>query len=77
MSYVDEVANELAALALADEERSGDDKIVAQVSEILGASSQTLQESFLTFVRVRRAEVRAREMLGARARAQAADGAGA
>ena len=76
MSYVDEVANELAAKALADEERSGDDKIVANISEILGASSQTLQESFLTFVRVRRAERRARELLAAREAGQSADGAG-
>ena len=76
MSYVDEVANELAAKALSDEERSGDDKIVANISEILGASSQTLQESFLTFVRVRRAERRARELLAAREAGQSADGAG-
>ena len=76
MSYVDEVANELAAKALADEERSGDDKIVATIAEILGASSQTLQESFLTYVRVRRAERRARELLAAREAGQGADGAG-
>ena len=31
------------------------------MGEILGASSQTLQESYLTFVRVRRAEERARD----------------
>ena len=67
MSYVDDVALELAQLALADAARTGDEKIVAQVGEILGASSQTLQESYLTFVRVRRAEERARNLLKSRA----------
>lgn len=67
MSYVDDVALELAQLALADAARTGDEKIVAQVGEILGASSQTLQESYLTFVRVRRAEERARSLLKSRA----------
>ncbi len=67
MSYVDDVALELAQLALADAERTGEDKIVDQIGELLGASSQTLQESYLTFVRVRRAEARARQILAARA----------
>ena len=67
MSYVEDVANELAEKALADEARTGDDKIVARIGDILGASSQTLQESYLTFVRVRRAEMRARELLAERA----------
>ncbi len=66
MSYVDDVALELAQLALADAERTGEDKIVDQIGELLGASSQTLQESYLTFVRVRRAEARARLILAAR-----------
>ena len=67
MSYVDDVALELAQLALADAARTGDEKIVDQIGELLGASSQTLQESYLTFVRVRRAEARARQILAARA----------
>ena len=67
MSYVEDVANELAEKALADEARTGDDKIVVRIGDILGASSQTLQESYLTFVRVRRAEARARALLAERA----------
>ena len=67
MSYVDDVALELAQLALADAARTGDEKIVDQIGDLLGASSQTLQESYLTFVRVRRAEARARQILEARA----------
>lgn len=74
MSYVDDVANDLAEQALADAARSGDQKIVDEIGEILGASSQTLQESYLTFVRVRRAETRARALLASRAeKAEKAD----
>lgn len=65
-SYLEKVAGELADLALADEARSGDEDIINDVSEIVGSSSQTLQEAFLTAVRVRRAEARAREMLAER-----------
>ncbi len=66
MSYVDDVALDLARRALQEAARSSDDKIVDQISEILGTSSQTLQESYLTFVRVLRAETRARGLLDAR-----------
>ncbi|WP_373635474.1 hypothetical protein [Yoonia sp. SS1-5] len=65
-AYVDRVANELADMALADQAASGDETIVDQIGEILGASSQTLQETYLTAVRVRRAEARARDILGRR-----------
>ncbi|WP_386681960.1 hypothetical protein [Loktanella sp. R86503] len=67
MSYTDDVALDLAKLALDDAARTGDEKIVDQIGEILGASSQTLQESYLMFVRVRRAEGRARALLESRA----------
>jgi len=66
-AYVDKVANELADLALADQARTGDVGIVDAIGEVLGASSQTLQETYLTAVRVRRAEHRARTMLAERA----------
>ena len=66
-SYVDKVAGELADLALADQAASGDIAIVDQIGEMLGASSQTLQETYLTAVRVRRAEARARALLAERA----------
>ncbi|MFB1024252.1 MAG: hypothetical protein QMC33_02705, partial [Octadecabacter sp.] len=60
-------ADEIAQLALADELRTGDESIIQKVAEILGSSSQTLQEAYLTSIRVRRAEKRAREMLAERA----------
>lgn len=68
MALTEDMADEIAQLALADEKRSGDETIIAQVAEILGASSQTLQEAFLTSVRVWCAERRARELLATRAK---------
>ena len=63
MGITDDIADELAIEALKLEERTGDDKVVTKISEILGASSQTTQEAYLTSVRVRRAEKRARDYL--------------
>ncbi|WP_099826631.1 hypothetical protein [Oceaniglobus indicus] len=63
MQLIEDLADELALEALAAAEASGDDQIVDQVGEVLGASSQTLQEAYLTAVRVRRAETRARALL--------------
>lgn len=63
MGVLDDMADEIALLALADEERSGDETVVKQIGEILGSSSQTLQEAYNTAVRVRRAEKRARALV--------------
>lgn len=68
MALTEDMADEIAQLALADEKRSADKTIIAQVADILGASSQTLQEAFLTSVRVRRAGRRVRELLATRAK---------
>ena len=65
--YTENAANEIAELALADELLTGAEKIVQVIAEIMGASSQTLEEAFLTAIRVRRAEKRARELLASRA----------
>ena len=59
MNYVDDTALELAQKAMAEAAASENEKIVDEIGEILGASSQSLQESYLTFVRVLRAEKRA------------------
>jgi hypothetical protein len=67
MALTEDMADEIAQLALADELRTGDEGIIQQVADILGSSSQTLQEAFLTSIRVRRAEKRARDMLADRA----------
>ena len=70
--YTDNTANELANLALPEAAASDNTKIVEQIGEILGASSQTLEEAYLTVVRVRRAEKRARELLAKYAAARGA-----
>lgn len=70
--YTDNTANELANLTLAEAAASDHTKIVEQIGEILGASSQTLEEAYLTAVRVRRAEKRARELLAKYAAARGA-----
>jgi len=72
--YVERVAGELADMALADEAATGERGIIDNIGNILGASSQTLEEAFLTAVRVRRAETRARELLGTRAATRTATG---
>ena len=69
MGILDEMADEIAQLALADEARSNDEQIVKQIGEIMGTSSQTLQEAYNTAIRVRRAEARARKLLADRKRA--------
>ncbi|MBQ2263366.1 MAG: hypothetical protein II336_18645 [Loktanella sp.] len=69
-SYLEKVAGELADLALADQAASGDVLIVDQIGDMLGTSSQILQESYQTAVRVRRAEARARAFLADRAARQ-------
>ncbi len=66
MGLLDDMADDIAQKALKDEAASGDDQIVTQIGEILGSSSQTLQEAYLTAIRVRRAEKRARDLLASR-----------
>mgnify|MGYP000109029057 CR=1 FL=1 len=48
--YTENTANELADLALAEAKLSGDEKIVDRIGEILGASSQSLEEAYLTAI---------------------------
>jgi len=61
-----EVADKLARESIDLFEKTGDEEIFAQVTKIIGSSSQTLEEAYKTAVRVRRAEKRALEMLAQR-----------
>ena len=63
MQILEQVADDLAQQALAEFDRTGDETIVDQIGEMVGSSSQTLQEAYLTAVRVRRAEARARKFI--------------
>ena len=71
----EELADKLACDTLEAAERLGDDKLVEQIAQAIGASSPTTEELFRTLVRVRVAEARARKLLEARlARATTAPG---
>jgi hypothetical protein len=63
MGVTEDIADELAKQAIDLEKRLGDETIVDKTSEILGATSTTTQEAYLTSIRVRRAEARARDYL--------------
>ncbi|RMH40336.1 MAG: hypothetical protein D6688_12945 [Alphaproteobacteria bacterium] len=63
MELLERLGDALAKDVLEAAERLGDETIVDKVSSAVGASSTTLQEAFLTAVRIRRAEAHARRVL--------------
>lgn len=63
MQILEDLADELAREVMLIVEVTEDLELEKQVSDILGTSSQTLQEAFLTAMRVRKAEKRARALL--------------
>lgn len=63
MGIVEDVADELAIESLKIINATGDDAFVKQVADTIGGSSQTMEEAYLTAVRVRRAEQRARQLI--------------
>lgn len=71
---VTELANKLAEDCLAVQAETGDDRLFVQVGEVLGASSQTLEEAFLTAIRTRMANDKARAFLAAKVKAHRAKG---
>lgn len=66
MSLQDDVADRLAQEVLALVEQTGDEDIVEEVKKVIGTSSTTLEEAYMTAVRVRRAEGRALALLARR-----------
>lgn len=68
---------ERLASALADDvmkamDQTGEDRLYVEVGKVLAAASQTLEEAFLTEIRVRLAERTARRFLEKRLAAHAA-----
>ncbi|MEJ1998894.1 MAG: hypothetical protein P8X76_12295 [Maritimibacter sp.] len=63
------VADELAQEVLKLAAESGDEDIVDEVKKIIGTSSTTLEEAYMTAVRVRRAETRALELIARKRKA--------
>ncbi|MEM7519814.1 MAG: hypothetical protein AAF307_02150 [Pseudomonadota bacterium] len=58
-----ELANKLADECIAVQDETGQDRLFMQVGDVLGASSQTLEEAFLTAVRTRLANDQGRRFL--------------
>ncbi len=58
-----EMANKLAEECLAVQDETGEDRLFMKLGDVLGASSQTLEEAFLTAVRTRMANDQGRRFL--------------
>lgn len=68
MGVAEDLADELAQDVIKAIEATGDEELVTEIARVLGATSQTAEEAFLTSVRVRRANIKARATLLARLR---------
>lgn len=60
------MANKLAEDCIAVQNEVGNDRLFMEVGQVLGSSSQTLEEAFLTAVRTRMAEKAGRKFLKAK-----------
>ncbi|MHA6344172.1 hypothetical protein [Roseivivax sp. CAU 1761] len=75
MDYVADLADRLAQDTLKAQDALGEDRLYVEIARVIGASSTTLEEAFLTAIRVRLAERAGRAFLLDRVRR--AKGAGA
>ena len=74
MSYIDDLGDELAQRCIAAMAETGSEDLVNEIGKLLGATSQSLQESFMTAFRVRRANARAHAIIDAKLAALRAEG---
>lgn len=63
MEYLEGIADKLANEVLDVIEATGNEDVVDDIKKIIGTSSTTLEEAYMTAVRVRRAERRATAFL--------------
>ncbi|GIT92246.1 hypothetical protein JANAI62_27030 [Jannaschia pagri] len=63
MSIANTLADKLATDVIRHVEATGDEEMITIMAQTLGDSSQTLQEAFITSVRVQRAAIRANRLL--------------
>ncbi len=79
MGMTEDLADDLALKVIKYVDTSGDDGVITDIVNVLGATSQSAEEAFLTALRVRRANQKARELLVRRVKKyqakQADDGA--
>jgi cytochrome P450 len=66
MGVAEDLADALARDVIAAADELGDERLITEISTVLGASSPTTQEAYMTAIRVRLAERRARAALAAR-----------
>jgi len=66
MSTLDQLAAKLAEDTLMVMDKTGEDRLFVEVGDMLAASSQSLEEAFLTEIRVRLSERAARKFLNAK-----------
>ncbi|MGR3623040.1 hypothetical protein [Pseudophaeobacter sp.] len=66
MGTIEKLAEKLAFDTLKVQDAIGEDRFYMEVAQVLGAASQSLEEAFLTEVRVRLAEQKARDFIGAK-----------
>lgn len=59
MSVVDDLGDKLAIETLKAQDELGNDRFYMEVSKVVGAASPTLQEAFMTSIRIRMAALRA------------------
>ena len=76
MGIMEELADDLAKETIAALDYFEDEQLIQDVGRVIGASSVTTQEAFMTAARVRLSERRAREYLAKRV-AEAKSGAAA
>ncbi|WP_417272583.1 hypothetical protein [Celeribacter halophilus] len=63
MGIMEDLADDLAKETIAALDIVGSEELIQDVARVIGASSVTTQEAFLTAARVRLSEARAREYL--------------
>ncbi len=63
MDFLEQVADGLAQDVLKVVEATGDEDVITRIKKELGTSSTTLEEAYMTAIRVRRAENRGRALL--------------
>lgn len=63
MAMLEDVADGLAQRAMEIIRLTGDENVEKRIAEEIGASSPTLQETFLTAMRIRKAEQRAMALM--------------
>lgn len=62
-SSLDTLAHKLAEDTLKVQDALGEERLYTEVAQVLGASSQSMEEAFLTEIRMRLAERKARAFL--------------